>query len=84
MASKDIAANSLRIAVIAYINSKIPKDLNKAKFGVVSNNKSRVTTTNGKTYNLTPATDMFYNDGDRIVCLIPDSGRTAAFVGKVF
>lgn len=70
-------------AIIRYIQSRIPRDVNKAQYGIVINNGKRVTTTSGRTYNLAPVTDVFYSDGDGVVCLIPDSGRTAACVGRI-
>ena len=70
--------SNMNRAIIDYINSKIPKDQNKAKVGTVSG--SRVVIGN-KSYGFIPTVDMYFGDGDRVACIIPDNFSAAAVVG---
>ena len=76
----DYAISAMQNAIIRYINSKIPKDTNKAQVGTVN---GKYITVGNRTYYGDPVTDSYYGDGDRVYCLLPNSGRTAAVIGKV-
>ncbi len=73
------AIASMQQAILRYIDSKIPKDINKAQTGIVDGKKVRLS--NGKTLNYNPVTDIPFGDGDKVVCLVPDNSNTAAVVG---
>ncbi|MBQ4495119.1 MAG: hypothetical protein II968_05060 [Selenomonadaceae bacterium] len=67
-------------AIINYINSKIPKDRNNAVKGTYQgDNKVLI---GNKSYDADLVSDMVYSKGDSVYCLLPDSGYTAAIVGK--
>lgn len=77
--SKAQAISSMQTAIIRYIDSKIPKNSNQAQTGIIKGNK--VLLTNGRTYLTDPITDIYYGDGSKVACLIPDGSNTAAVVG---
>lgn len=79
--TKDYAILKMQQAVMRYIEARIPKDTNKAQTGIVDNGKVHLA--NGKTLRLEPVTDIFYGNGSRVACIIPDSGKIAAVVGVV-
>lgn len=79
--TKDYAILKMQQAIIRYIESRIPKDTNKAQTGIVDN--GRIHLANGKTLKLDPVTDIYYENGSRVACIIPDSGKIAAVVGVV-
>ena len=66
-------------AIISYIDSRIPKDTNKAVKGTFYGDTVLIGT---KHYEADTASDMRYNYGDTVYCLLPDSGYKAAVVGK--
>lgn len=75
-----LAANfsEMNRAILNYIDSKIPKDTNQAHIGIVNGNRVVI---NNKTYSYTPTVDMFFTDGYRVACLLPENSNTAAVVG---
>lgn len=73
------AISAMQTAIIRYIDSKIPKNLNKAQIGIIDGKKVHLT--NGRTYFTEPVTDIYYGDGSKVTCLIPDGSGTAAVVG---
>lgn len=77
--SKYQAISSMQTAIMRYIDSKIPKNLNKAQIGIIDGRKVHLT--NGRTYRTEPVVDSYYGNGSRVACLIPDSSNTAAVVG---
>lgn len=77
--SKDFAILAMQRAIIRYIEARIPKDINKAQTGIVDNGKVHLP--NGRTLKLDPVTDIYYTNGSRVACIIPDSGKVAAVVG---
>ena len=77
--SADTAIRSMQTAVLRYINSKIPKNSNQAQTGIIKGNK--VLLTNGRTYRTDPVTDIYYGDGSKVACLVPEGSNTAAVVG---
>jgi len=70
--------SAMNRAILTYIDSKIPKDTNKAQIGTV--NKNRVVIGN-KSYGYTPTVDMYFGDGDRVACILPENTNSAAVVG---
>ena len=72
--------SAMNQAVVDYINANIPKDTNKAHIGTVSGNRVVV---GNKSYSYTPAVDMYFGDGDRVACILPDNSNSAVVVGVV-
>ena len=70
----------LKRAIIDYMTANLPKDRNNAVMGKILGNKVIV---QGKTYYADKVSDMVYEDGDLVYCLLPDLGQNAAVVGKV-
>lgn len=66
-------------AILDYINARIPKDKNNAVRGIYNGDTVLI---NNRTYNADVVADMNYSKGDTVYCLLPDSGYTAAIVGK--
>ena len=77
--SKAQAISLMQTAITQYIDSKIPKNLNKAQIGTIDGKKVHLT--NGRTYRTDPVTDTYYSSGSIVTCLIPDGSHTAAVVG---
>ena len=65
-------------AIIAYINSKIPKDTNTAQIGTVKGNRVFI---GNKSYPFAPTVDMYFGEGSRVACILPDKANYAAVVG---
>lgn len=65
-------------AVIDFIKSSIPKDINKAHLGRVSGDRVII---GNRSYPFIPTVDTYFSDGDSVYCVLPDSGNTAAIVG---
>ena len=76
MASQAIV--NMQRAIISYINSEIPKDTNRAYFGYV---KGKRVIIGNRSYKYDPVTDIYFSNGDRVACILPNSGNTAAVVG---
>ena len=74
------AITAMQAAIIRYIDSKIPKDINKAQTGIVDGKNIHFST--GRTFKYDAVTDIPFGDGDKVVCLVPDGSNTAAVVGK--
>lgn len=70
--------SAMNRAIIAYIDSKIPKDINKAHVGTVQG--SRVVIGN-QSFAYIPTVDMYFGDGDRVACILPENTNSAAVVG---
>ena len=66
-------------AILDYINARIPKDKNNAVRGIYQGDSVLI---GNKTYNADVVADMNYSRGDSVYCILPDSGYTAAVVGK--
>lgn len=75
-----MAANfsAMNQAIIAYINANIPTDPNKALVGVVSGNQVII---GNKSMSFVPAVNLYFGDGDRVACILPDNYNAAAVVG---
>lgn len=65
-------------AIINYIKANIPTDPNKAYVGTVSGNQVFI---GNKSYAFTPTIDLYFGDGDKVACLLPDNYNSAAVVG---
>lgn len=68
----------LQNTIRGYIKRNLPIDKNKAVTGVVHSGRVIV---GNSSYPFIPAVDIFFGDGDRVACLLPDSGNIAAVVG---
>lgn len=75
-----MAANfsAMNQAIINYINSKIPKDQNKAHIGTVHGNRVII---NNSSFGYVPAVDLYFGDGDKVACLRPENTSEAVVVG---
>lgn len=73
-----IAFMAMNQAIIRYINSKIPKDTNKAQIGTVQGNRVLI---GNKSYTYRPTVDMYFGEGSRVACILPGNSSTAAVVG---
>ena len=78
--SKEASFLSMQQAILRYINSRIPKDKNCAQLGII---RGGAVTIGNKKYSASLVNDMYFGDGDQVVCLIPDTGGSAAVIGKV-
>ena len=76
---KSASISAMQRAVINYIQASVPKDTNKAQVGTYLNDYVVV---GRKRYRANLVNDMYLNNGDSVVCLLPDSGNFAAVVGK--
>ena len=72
------AISVMQSAVISYIRANIPKDTNRAYVGTV---KGKRVIIQNKSYAFDPAVDIFFQDGDRVYCLLPNGSNIAAIVG---
>lgn len=70
--------SAMNRAILNYIDSKIPKDTNKAQIGIVSGNRVII---GNKSYSYTPTVDMFFGDTSRVACILPDNSNSIAVVG---
>ena len=70
--------SAMNQAIIDYIDSKIPKDQNKAHIGTVKGNTVIIDNTS---YGYTPAIDLYFGDGDKVACLRPENTSKAVVVG---
>lgn len=75
---KSSTVKDMQIAVVNWALAHLPKDSNKAHFGLVRGNSVII---NNKSYPYAPAVDLFFQDGDRVACIMPDSGNIVAVVG---
>lgn len=74
----DSAVLAMQRAIIKYIEIKT-KNLNKAQIGVIDQGKVHLT--NGRTLRADPTTDIYYGNGSKVVCIIPDGSNIAAVTG---
>ena len=75
-----MAANfsAMNRAILDYIEAKMPEDPNKAHIGKVNGNRVII---GGKSYDYVPTVDMYFGDGDKVACILPQKSSTAAVVG---
>ncbi len=77
--SKYQAISEMQSIIMKYVDSKIPKNINKAQTGIVVGKKVHLTS--GKTFRFEPVIDAYFASGSKVACLVPDSGNFAAIVG---
>lgn len=70
--------SAMNRAILDYIDSKIPKDTNKAHIGTVVGGRVVI---GEKSYQYIPTVDMYFGDGDRVACILPEQTNSAAVVG---
>lgn len=70
--------SAMNNAIVNYIKANLPKDPNKAHIGTI---KGKRVVIDNKSYQFTPTVDMYFGDGDRVACLLPDNSNLAAVVG---
>lgn len=75
-----VSYSGMNNAIIAYINSKIPKDQNKAHIGTVRGNSVIIGNTS---YSYYPTVDLYFGDGDKVACLLPENTSEVAVVGVI-
>lgn len=78
--SKAASLLAMQQAIMNYINSKIPKNPNRAYKGRISGGRAII---DNKSYPYDPAVDIYFGEGDGVYCLLPDKGNYAAVVGVV-
>lgn len=71
--------SAMNRAILNYIDAHIPKDTNKAVKGTFYGDTVLI---GNKRYDADTVSDMWYDYGDTVYCLLPDSGYKAAVVGK--
>lgn len=67
-------------AVMNWVKAHMPKDKNQSVTGVVKGGKVII---GNQSYDYVPVADIYFGDGDRVVCLLPDSGKQAVVVGVI-
>lgn len=77
--SKSDSFLSMQRAITNYVKKNLPVDKNQVQVGIIRGDSVII---GNKTYRQNAIADMFYDDGDRVYCLVPDSGTEAAVVGK--
>lgn len=65
-------------AVMSWVKANMPRDTNRAHFGRVCGNKILI---GNQTYNYIPTVDLYFENGDSVACIMPDSGNVVAVVG---
>lgn len=70
--------SAMNRAIIDYINAHIPEDPNKAHLGIVDGKRVVI---GNKSYSYTPTVDLYFGDGDRVACILPENTNSAAVVG---
>ena len=70
--------SAMNHAIIEYINSRIPKEQNNAHIGTVQGDRVII---GNKSYGYIPTVDMYFGDGDRVACILPENSNSAAVVG---
>ena len=70
--------SAMNRAILDYINSKIPKDTNKAQIGTVAGNRVVI---DNKSFGYNPTVDLYFGDGDKVACILPENALSAAVVG---
>ena len=69
---------AMQKAIIAYIDSRIPKDKNKAQIGTVKGGRVFIGNNN---YSYIPGVDLYFGDGSRVACIQPEQSNAAVVVG---
>lgn len=69
---------SMQWAIINYIESRIPKDKNKAHIGRIHDGTVII---GNKTLSYLPVVDMYFGEGDNVACILPEQTNQAVIVG---
>lgn len=72
--------DEMQRAIMNWVKANMPKDRNKSVTGVVHGGKVIV---GNQSYDYVPVADIYFGNGDRVVCLLPDSGKQAVVVGVI-
>ena len=67
-------------AIKTWVKNNMPRDRNKSVTGVVQGGRVIV---ENQSYPYVPVADIYFSEGDRVVCLLHDTGRLAVVVGKI-
>lgn len=67
-------------AIKTWVKNNMPRDKNKSVTGVVQGGRVIV---ENQSYPYVPVADIYFSAGDRVVCLLPDTGQTAVIVGRI-
>jgi len=70
--------STMNNAILRYIDSKIPKDPNKAHIGRVENGRVVI---GESSYPYVPTVDLYFGDGFNVACIRPDNTNDAVIVG---
>lgn len=65
-------------AIIDYIDAHIPNFKNRVQIGTVYGGRVVI---GEKSYQYIPTVDMYFGDGDRVACILPEQTNSAAVVG---
>ncbi len=69
---------AMQKAIMDYIESRIPKDKNKAQIGTIKNNRVVIGNTN---FSYVPGVDLYFGEGSRVACIRPEQSDSAVVVG---
>ena len=69
---------AMQKAIIDYIDSRIPKDKNKAQIGTIKNGRVVIGNNN---FSYIPGVDLYFGEGSRVSCLQPEQSNSAVVVG---
>lgn len=69
---------SMQKAIVNYILAHMPKETNKAHIGKVSGGRVVI---DNKSFSYVPAVDMYFGDGDKVACILPEQTNSAVVVG---
>lgn len=69
---------AMQKAIMDYIDSRIPKDKNKAQIGTIKNNRVVI---GNNSYGYVPGVDLYFGEGSRVACLQPEQTNSAVVVG---
>lgn len=70
--------SAMNRAILEYIKANIPKDTNNAHVGTVAGGKVII---DNKSYGYVPTVDLYFGEGSRVACILPDKSNYAAVVG---
>ena len=70
--------SAMNRAILEYIKANIPKDTNNAHVGRVEGGKVII---DNKSYGYVPTVDLYFGEGSRVACILPDKSNYAAVVG---
>ena len=80
MTNSNVNLSAMTNAILKYIDSKIPKDPNKAHIGRVDNKRVVI---GNSSYSFIPTVDLYFGNGSNVACIRPDNANEAVIVGVV-